>query len=238
MRVSLTVLLGAMTVAITACDSPTAPTGRDETAAATQSLRNVQVAGGWSGGCRTGDTLIPVGPGNEYDANNDLSICSSGTEYYDNRIPNEPDGGGWDGGCRSGDTLIFTGPDTFQDVDRNGDYAVCSTGTRYYDNKLEGGSGGEGGGWIGGCRAGDTLIFTGPDTFQDVDKNGDYAVCSTGTRYYDNKLEGGNGGDGGGWEGGCRVGDTLVFVGFPNEYDENGDLAICSGSKGYYDNRL
>lgn len=189
MRTSLTsAFCGAIALAIAGCasDGATGPIRRDDPSLTRPGVQSVQLAGGWTGGCRTGDTLIPVGPSDPYDANRDMSVCSTGTEYYDNRIPNEPNGGGW----------------------------------------------------IGGCRAGDTMIFTGPSTFEDVDRNGDYAVCSTGTRYYDNKLEGGNGGGGGGWEGGCRVGDTLVFVAFPNQYDENGDLAICSGSRGYYDNRI
>jgi hypothetical protein len=71
------------------------------------------------------------------------------------------------------------------------------------------------------------------------DKNGDLAVCSSGTHYYDNRLAGGNGGGGGGWTPeGCRAGDVLVGVLPGNPDDKNGDLAVCWSGTDYYDNKL
>ena len=180
MRIQLSAAVLFAAVVITACasDSPTSPLA---------SPGSVRFSGGWTDyGCRVGDELIPAGPDNPYDENDDLSICSSVDGYYDNRIPQEGNGGGWVGGCRAGDTMIYLGgiPDP---RDKNQDGAICYTGTRYYDNQLEGGNGGDnGGGWVDGCRAGDYWI--GVQYPNEYDKNGDLAICVSDNGYYDNRL--------------------------------------------------
>jgi len=184
------------------------------------------------------------------------AACSADVAMGPHAVPGSPrfasgqlDPQAWTSGCRTGDTLRLIGPsDPLAQYDKNGDMAVCLSDKAVYDNKLGtgGGNGGDnGGGWVDGCKAGDTLRLIGPsDPLGQYDKNGDMAVCLSDKGVYDNKLAngGGNdGGNGGGWVDGCKAGDTLRLIGFGDplqQYDENGDLAVCLSSSGVYDNRL
>ena len=177
MKVHLSAAVLLATVVSIACqNSPTGPL---------DSPGSLRFSKGWTDyGCRAGDQLIPVGPDNPYDGNDDLSVCSSTDGYYDNRIPNDGNGGGWVDGCRAGDYWI--GVQYPNEYDKNGDLAVCVGDKGYYDNRLDGNSGGNGGGWVDGCRAGDYWI--GVQYPNEYDKNGDLAVCVGDNGYYDNRL--------------------------------------------------
>jgi hypothetical protein len=93
------------------------------------------------------------------------------------------------------------------------------------------------GGWTSeGCRAGDSLIGVQPGS--PYDRNGDLAICASGSDYYDNKPPADKGGGTGGWSGGCRTGDALVGVQSDNPHDKNLDLAVCWSGIDYHDNKL
>ena len=181
-------LFCAAAIVVAACsgDTLTGPLGPVESPSFSQ---GELLAQSWTAtGCREGDTLVPVAPGHPDDRNGDLAVCSSGTNYYDNRLAggNGGGGGGWTAtGCREGDVLVGVLPG--HPDDRNEDLAVCRSDTHEYDNRLAGGNGGGGGGWTAtGCREGDVLVGVLPGNPDD--RNGDLAVCRSDTHDYDNRL--------------------------------------------------
>ena len=90
-----------------------------------------------NGGCRDGETLVPISAGSDYpDRNGDHAVCRTPRgRYHDNHV-HDGGGGGWtENGCREGD--FFEGVLPGHEADRNGDLAVCRTPDgRYYDNRL------------------------------------------------------------------------------------------------------